>query len=147
MRTLLALLLCLAGVALALTPAQEGRALSIGNRLRCPVCQGLPITESGNTISKQMLREVREQVQSGRSDADIFAFFATRYGDTVLLDPPKSGVNLLLWGLPAVMFAIGGAVLFGYLRRARLPVTAPDVSPEALARVDAELARHDKERP
>ena len=145
MRPLLALLLVLLlGVAFALTPAQEDQALSIGNRLRCPVCQGLPITESGNTISQQMMREVREQVQAGRSEGDVFTFFATRYGETVLLDPPKSGANLLLWVLPAAVILVGGVVLFRYLQRVRPTPAVPNVSDEALARVDAELARRNR---
>ena len=81
----------------ALSPAQEARAQAIGRTIRCPVCQGLPITESPSDLSQQMLRELREQVGAGQDAEQITTYFAARYGDTVLLDPPRRGANLLLW--------------------------------------------------
>jgi len=81
----------------ALTAAQEARAQAVGRTIRCPVCQGLPITESPSDLSQSMLRDLRGQVAAGRSDDQITTYFAQRYGDTVLLDPPRRGVNLLLW--------------------------------------------------
>jgi cytochrome c-type biogenesis protein CcmH len=105
--------------ALALTPAQESRAERLGKNLRCPICIGLPITESTNDLSVQMLREVGEQVAAGRSDREVYAYFAARYGNFVLLDPPKVGTNLLLWSAPLLALAAGGAVLLRFLRRRR----------------------------
>ncbi|GBF04610.1 cytochrome c-type biogenesis protein CcmH [Deinococcus aerius] len=126
---LLALVLgLLLSVSLALTPDQEARAERLGTNLRCPICTGLPITESTNDLSREMLRDVREQVVAGRSDRDIYAYFAARYGNFVLLDPPKEGSNLLLWGAPLAALVAGGAVLWGVLRKRN--VAAPSI-PEA----------------
>ncbi|MBB5232783.1 cytochrome c-type biogenesis protein [Deinococcus budaensis] len=116
---------------LALTPAQESRAERLGDNLRCPICTGVPITESTNDISREMLRDVREQVAAGRSDREVYAYFAARYGNFVLLDPPKEGAGVLLWGAPVLALAAGGALLLRFLRRGRVeageaaPVTAP----------------------
>lgn len=118
----------LLSVSLALTPAQEARAKSLGSNLRCPICTGLPITESTNDISREMLQGVREQVAAGRSDRDIYSYFAARYGNFVLLDPPKEGSNLLLWGAPLVALAGGGAVLWGVLRKRNTASTPPTES-------------------
>lgn len=109
----------LLSAASALTPAQESRAERLGQNLRCPICTGLPITESTNDISREMLRDVREQVAAGRSDREVYSYFAARYGNFVLLDPPKEGSNLLLWGAPVAALAGGGAVLLSFLRRRR----------------------------
>ena len=98
------------------------------------MCQGLPITESPSDLSQQMLRDLREQVVAGRSRDQITGYFAARYGDTVLLDPPRRGVNLLLWLGPLLAFVLGGGWLLGYLRRNRAAL--PEV-PGALD-VDAE---------
>lgn len=122
----------LLSAATALTPAQESRAERLGNNLRCPICTGVPITESTNDISREMLRDVREQVAAGRSDREVYSYFAARYGNFVLLDPPKEGSNLVLWGAPLAALAAGGAVLWGFLRRRRAagegatPIPAPD---------------------
>ncbi|WP_188964232.1 cytochrome c-type biogenesis protein [Deinococcus aquiradiocola] len=137
----------------ALTAVQEARAQAVGRTIRCPVCQGLPITESPSDLSQSMLRDLRGQVAAGRSDDQITTYFAQRYGDTVLLDPPRRGVNLLLWAGPVVAAVLGGAWLLSYLRaRERQAAPTPDAGPLAddpgddtpdayLAQVRAEAGR------
>lgn len=138
---LLALLLTLASAqgagSTALSPAQEARALRLGDTLRCPVCRGVPITESPNELSAQMLQNVREQVAAGRTDAQIYQFFAARFGENVLLDPPKRGLNLALWALPALALAVGVLALARYLRSAGRPDDTPDQ--ELLSRVQRDV--------
>lgn len=121
-----------------LSAAQEARALRLGDTLRCPVCRGVPITESPNELSAQMLRSVREQVAAGQSDAQIYAYFAVRFGENVLLDPPKQGLNLTLWALPALALAFGAVALIRYLRAAgRAPIDTPD--DDLLSRVERDV--------
>ncbi|MGY2892689.1 cytochrome c-type biogenesis protein [Deinococcus sp. UYEF24] len=123
-----------------LTATQEAQAQAIGRTIRCPVCQGLPITESPSDLSQQMLRELREQVVAGQNADQITSYFAARYGDTVLLDPPRRGVNLLLWLGPLVALLLGGWWLLGYLKRAK-GVTAPTEEAEELDESDDYLAQ------
>lgn len=94
-------------VAAALTLEQEAKVRQIGAGLRCPTCTGLPITESGDALSVQMRREVREQVKAGQTERDIYALMATRYGNAALLKPPKQGLNLVLWGIPLLALWAG----------------------------------------
>jgi cytochrome c-type biogenesis protein CcmH len=87
--------------------------LSLGARLRCPVCQGMPIGESPAPMAQDMMREVRRlRVEEGQSEEQIAAHFTERYGTWVLLDPPKQGVGLLVWMLPpaALMIGLGAAL-------------------------------------
>ncbi|GGM04821.1 cytochrome c-type biogenesis protein [Deinococcus aerophilus] len=108
-----------------LSPDQEARAVAIQKNLRCPLCDtGESIAESRSDISIKMRSSVREQVAEGRSDAAIYSFFSARYGNFVLLDPPKSGRNLLLWGAPLIALAGGGAALWAFLRRRGVPSPA-----------------------
>jgi len=144
---LLALVCSLALAQTSLSPTQEAQAQAIGRTIRCPVCQGLPITESPSELSQSMLRELREQVVAGRSRDQITGYFAARYGDTVLLDPPRRGVNLLLWLGPIAGAVLGVWWLSSYLKRTRAAATAsvPDTEPEEeqddyLARVRAEVS-------
>ncbi len=144
---LLALVCSLALAQTSLSPTQEAQAQAIGRTIRCPVCQGLPITESPSELSQSMLRELREQVVAGRSRDQITGYFAARYGDTVLLDPPRRGVNLLLWLGPIAAAVLGVWWLSSYLQRTRAAATAsvPDTEPEEeqddyLARVRAEVS-------
>lgn len=116
----------------ALTPVQEARAVTIQKNLRCPLCDtGESIEQSRSDISIKMRQSVREQVAAGKPSDEIYAFFAQRYGNFVLLDPPRSGRNLLLWGGPLLALVAGGGVWWTFLRR-RSPGTpaAPLTEPE-----------------
>lgn len=87
--------------------------LSLGARLRCPVCQGMPIGESPAPMAQDMMREVRRmRLEEGQSEDQIAAHFTARYGTWVLLDPPTSGFGLLVWLLPpaALMLGVGAAL-------------------------------------
>jgi len=43
-------------------------------------------------------------------------YFATRYGDQVLQEPPQRGFALALWALP-VLALLGGVIWVGYVAR------------------------------
>ncbi len=113
----------------------------IGSTLRCPVCQGMPIAESPSQMAQDMMKRVREMAAEGKSEAEIVDYFVGRYGEWVQLDPPKQGMNLLLWILPAGALLAGGAALLLLLRRRRPvpPVAPPKVDAELVARIRDEV--------
>jgi cytochrome c-type biogenesis protein CcmH len=41
----------------------------------------------------------------------------SRYGEFVVLAPPKRGFNLLVWGLPFLALAVGGCGIYLVVRR------------------------------
>ncbi len=84
------------------------RALAVGSQLRCPVCRGVPISESPATLAQEMMGEVRGQIQAGRSDEEILKFFQERYGEWVLLKPKAEGMNLIVWIFPLLFLLLGG---------------------------------------
>ena len=94
----------------------DDRARAIEAQLRCPTCQGLSIADSPATSAAQMRALVREQLEAGASDEAVQAFFVDRYGRWILLAPPASGPDLVLWLVPAVIVAGGGILV---VRRAR----------------------------
>ncbi len=95
----------------------EKRAIALGNIIRCPVCAGQTINDSNNEMSKAMRAVVREQLKAGHSDADVLAFFQQRYGDGILLIPPKNPATLLLWVFPLLGMLGGGFIVVRYFRR------------------------------
>jgi cytochrome c-type biogenesis protein CcmH len=104
-------------------PAGEpDRARSLAARLRCPVCSSESVADSPSRTAREMVDLIDEQVRDGRSDSEVLAFFRQRYGDWILLDPPKSGRTWAVWALPVVALA-GGMVLVGMQVRRR-PVSA-----------------------
>ena len=118
----------------------DNRARAIGLELRCPVCEGSSITESPSDFARSMLEEVKSQVKAGKSESEIINYFAGKYGNTVLLKPPFSGITLLVWILPVLFFILGAIVLIGYLRRSsRKSLETTD--PVLLEQVRAQLAK------
>src|SRR5690606_10513159 len=66
----------------------------IAEQLRCPTCQNLSVLGSDAPFSKQIRDIVGEQMQAGKSEKEIIAFFTERYGPWILREPPKEGVSL-----------------------------------------------------
>ena len=135
-----AALLLLGAVALAQEVQLETRVFEIARQLRCPSCVSESVSDSSAPIAQQMREIIQDQLVEGRSETEILAYFQTRYGDWILLDPPKRGLHLLVWVLPVAGAAVGvGAlVVLGrrWVRRSQEPVA---VDPEDVARVRSEL--------
>jgi cytochrome c-type biogenesis protein CcmH len=53
---------------------------------------------------------VRERLRAGESPEEIKAYFASRYGEWILLEPKMTGLNIVLYILPVVL-VIGGLIL------------------------------------
>lgn len=120
----------------------EQRTLDIASQLRCPVCNGESVAESSTPISQQMRAIIRQQVDQGRSDQQIIAFFRERYGDSILTSPPVSGFTLFIWLGPIVMLLLGAAlvILAGRDWRGARPAlaTAPATEGEPSARLSSD---------
>jgi len=118
----------------------ESRVFQIAASLRCPVCVSESVADSNSQIAVQMRDLIQQQLLEGRSDSEIYAYFQARYGDWILLDPPKRGVHLFVWLLPVIALVVAAVVLGVLARRwlaaAKTPVAA---NPEDLERVRREL--------
>ncbi|MFT3853671.1 MAG: cytochrome c-type biogenesis protein CcmH [Ilumatobacteraceae bacterium] len=95
------------------------RVREITSRLRCPVCQGESVAESPSQNAQEITALVREQVAAGQSNAQIAQFFVDRYGDWILMDPPRSGRTLVLWAVPLLAVTGGAIALVSRLPRSR----------------------------
>ena len=81
----------------AADPMTNKRAVQLGEKLRCLVCQNQSIEESNAELAVDLRRQIREMIAQGRSDANIIDFMVQRYGDFVLYQPPFKTTTLLLW--------------------------------------------------
>jgi len=100
-----------------LTPEQEARARRIEDDLKCPVCRSQSIRQSRSFMADDMRRKVRQLVAEGRSDEEIRDYFVDRYGQYIVLAPPKSGFNLAAWLLPFFVVVVGGVGVAVVARR------------------------------
>lgn len=105
-------------IGLALGPSSpEDRVADLSKGIRCPVCQAESIADSPSTTARAMVDIVAEQVEEGRTDDEIEAFFVARYGRWILLDPGVTPATVALWALPAAALLAGVGVVRRQTRR------------------------------
>ena len=119
-------------------PSHEIRAQEINKTLMCPVCPGESIDQSQHPLASQMRGVVDEKLAEGWNGDQVRNFFVERYGVRVLLEPPRSGGNLLVWIVPPIGIVLGMLVLYmvlrmmvrpqtqGALRASRVDLTRPE---------------------
>lgn len=141
----------------------------VARDLYCPVCENIPLDVCPTPACHEWRELIRQKLAEGLNDQQIREFFALQYGDRVLSEPPRSGLNWLVYLLPPLALVAGGVVLFGVLRRMRkagnssgshvtpLPtanldeegdgtVVQNEVEDEYLTRVEEELRRKESQR-
>jgi len=99
----------------------EDRALALGSRIMCPVCEGSSIADSRSEVAVGMMDKVRELVAQGETDDEILSYFAVRYSESIILDPPFRGRTLVIWLLPAAAVLAGAWLVLRRRRRDAVP--------------------------
>lgn len=89
---------------------------TVSSKLRCPVCQGMSVIDSPSASAIAMKNEISELLGLGYSEAQVKNYFESTYGEFVLLDPKRVGLNWLLWLAPGCAF-FGGLLWIGLNRR------------------------------
>jgi cytochrome c-type biogenesis protein CcmH len=131
-RPLWALLAVTGAVALAVGsvhPAGAGAARRISaldSVIKCPSCTDISIAQSSAPDAVTLRHDVAARVRAGESDAEIEAWVEGIYGPGVLLQPPASGVDLLVWVVPLAVTgaAVAGLALLFWRRRSSTPLRA-----------------------
>lgn len=109
--------------------ALDAQTDDVGALLRCPVCQGLSVTDSPSTMARNMKAEVREKLAAGYDREQILAHFERSYGEFVRLEPPLRGVNWIVWLAPIAGLLVGAWVVSLALRPRRARPAEPDSGP------------------
>ena len=97
-------------------PTLEARAQEINKTVMCPVCPGESIDQSQHPRAKAMRGVVDEKLAEGSTNDEIRDFFVERYGPSVLLEPPREGLNWLVWVVPPVGVLAAALALYLVLR-------------------------------
>jgi len=99
------------------TPEEIERLQRVSSELRCLVCQNQSIAESTAGLAVDLKQQALEQIQAGKSDADIRSYMVERYGEFILYKPAFSASNAVLWGGPFVLLALVFVMVVKSLRR------------------------------
>lgn len=119
-------------------PTLEDQVREVASGLRCPVCQNLSVADSPSALAREMRAEIGERLAAGASPEEVRAFFVQRYGEFVLLEPTREGLNLLPWLVPIVGVLLGLA-LWVWLVRKRSPRETQAPTEAERRKIDADL--------
>ena len=107
------------GVLTSSTPTPAQRALSIESVVRCPTCEDLSVAQSTAPTAVAVRGAITQLIAEGRTDQQIQEYLTTRYGSSIVLDPPASGWSLLVWLLPLLAGVVATTALVVVLVRRR----------------------------
>jgi len=85
---------------------------AIAKQLYCPVCENIPLDVCGTQACAQWRELIREKLANGWSEDQIKDYFVLQYGDRVLAEPPRRGLNWLVYIVPPIAFLIGLFILY-----------------------------------
>ena len=89
----------------------------IHKNLRCLVCQGQSISDSNSDFAQTIKLVVKDLIDEGKTEKEIYAFMSDKYGDWIVFKPQFNIQNSLLWILPYFALIIGGFFIFSFLKK------------------------------
>jgi cytochrome c-type biogenesis protein CcmH len=88
----------------------------IARQLYCPVCENTPLDVCPTEACRQWRELIRQQLSEGWSEDRIRQYFVEQYGARVLSEPPRTGLNWLIYILPPLIILAGAFILFRSFR-------------------------------
>jgi cytochrome c-type biogenesis protein CcmH len=134
----------------AQTPApSDDEVNAVARQLFCPVCENTPLDVCPTQACAQWRELIRTKLADGWSADQIKQYFAAQYGARVLAEPPRQGLNWLIYIIPPVLMLVGVYILYRAYQSMRKPALADSQVPEPpapdsdeyLRRVEEELKK------
>ena len=83
----------------------------IAKNLRCLICQGQSVYDSDSEFAISLKLVIKNKIQQGMSEEQIYSFLKMKYGEWILYDPVFNRNTYFLWLLPILIFFAGGAII------------------------------------
>lgn len=97
---------------------------AVARQLFCPVCENTPLDVCPTQACAQWRELIRTKLAEGWSAEQIKEYFAAQYGARVLAEPPRKGLNWLVYLIPPVLMLVGVYILFRAYQSMRKPLPA-----------------------
>ena len=85
--------------------------IKISKNLRCLTCQGQSIYDSQSDFAVSMKILINKKIEQGLSEKEIYEFLKDKYGEWIIYDTSFNKKTFILWGLPVLLFFLGGAII------------------------------------
>ena len=83
----------------------------ISKNIRCLICQGQSVYDSQSDFALSMKLVIDQKINDGYSENEIYDYLKNQYGEWITYDPEFNKKTFILWGLPILLFLIGGAII------------------------------------
>ena len=85
--------------------------IKISKNLRCLICQGQSIYDSQSDFAVSMKVLINKKIEQGLNEKEIYEFLKDKYGEWIVYDTGFNKNTFILWGLPVLLFFLGGAII------------------------------------
>jgi cytochrome c-type biogenesis protein CcmH len=89
----------------------------IAQNIKCLVCQNQSIDESNSELAKDLKKLIKEKLEAGLNQNDVYKFLRDRYGDYILLKPPLNKNTILLWFLPFIILVFSTVYITKFFKK------------------------------
>ncbi|KAI4381917.1 hypothetical protein MLD38_007935 [Melastoma candidum] len=91
----------------------DARARNISHNVRCTECGSQSIEDSQADVAILLRKLIRDEIQAGKSDKEIYKKLEEDFGETVLYTPKFDMQTAALWLSPLIV-AGGAAAVWAY---------------------------------
>lgn len=95
--------------------SMEKRATSLFEIIRCPICSGESLSESGSQIAYDMREAIRKKINDGYTDEEIISELKNSYGNSIIIVPPIKSSTYILWFIPLTTLLVGCFLIRKYI--------------------------------
>ena len=85
--------------------------IKISKNLRCLICQGQSIYDSQSDFAVSIKLLINKKIEQGLSEKEIYELLKDKYGEWIVYDTGFNKNTFILWGLPVLLFFLGGAII------------------------------------
>jgi len=124
---------------------------AIAKQMYCPVCENIPLDVCPTQACAQWRELIRQKLSEGWSEQEIKDYFVFQYGDRVLAEPPRRGLNWAVYVLPPLFFLVGVYLVFRIFRNTKKSVVLVPTDPldeqlsdPYISRIENELKNQEK---
>ena len=83
----------------------------ISKNIRCLICQGQSVYDSQSDFAVSMKLLINKKINEGLNEREIYDLLIEKYGEWIVYDTSLNKNTFILWGLPVLLFLIGGAII------------------------------------
>ena len=109
--------LTLASEIISKTSLISNKTREIAQNIKCLVCQNQSIDESNSELAKDLKNLIKEKLEAGLNEDEVYNFLSERYGDSILLKPPLNTNTILLWFLPFIILVFSSIYITKFFKK------------------------------